>query len=203
MALLQPIWSFILHHCGDTVSHWLFPALVGYIAYATIGIYFTLKDIGPWKSTATRINQDCWPEAKEIFKIAGVQLGGYAILNIILWNTVPHRVELPPTAPALYEFLRDITVSLLIGDFLVYLEHLAHHKIFYLYKNIHSVHHRFKKDYFSWCAGWVHPFELTVFASCMIVYPALLRPIHPLSLWVYEFIFVGLLLEEHSNHDVW
>ena len=56
---------------------------------------------------------------------------------------------------------------------------------------------------FSWAAGWVHPFELTVFGFCMIVYPLILCPIHPLSLWVYEFIFVGLLLEEHSNHYVW
>ncbi len=203
MTALQPIWNFILHQWGDIVSHWFFPSIIGYIAYTIVGVYFTLKDIGPWRSTTTRINQECWPQAKEILWVAGVQLGVYAVINVVLWTTFPHHVELPLTAPSLYELFRDLSVSLLIGDFLVYVEHIAHHKIFFLYKNVHSVHHRYKKDLFSWCAGWVHPFELTVFMLCMIVYPALLCPVHPLTLWIYEFIFIALLLEEHSNHDVW
>lgn len=201
--LLQPVWNFVLGQCGDVASHWLFPSIVGFIAYGVVGIYFTLKDIGPWKSPATRINQDCWPEAKEIFWVAGIQMGVYATLNIIMWNALPHHVQLPFAAPTFYEVLRDLTISLLIGDFLVYVEHFAHHKISILYKKVHYVHHRFKKDLFSWCAGWVHPSELTIFALCMIVYPTILYPIHPLTFWVYEFIFISLLLEEHSNHDVW
>ena len=35
---------------------------------------------------------------------------------------------------------------------------------------------------FCWVAGWVHPFELSVFGFCMIVYPIILCPIHPFSL---------------------
>ncbi len=37
----------------------------------------------------------------------------------------------------------------------------------------------------------------------MIFYPTFVRTIHPLSLWAYYFLFVALLLEEHSNHNVW
>lgn len=37
----------------------------------------------------------------------------------------------------------------------------------------------------------------------MIVYPYMLSPVHPLTFWLYECIFIGILLEEHSNHDVW
>ena len=189
---------------GDTVSHWLFPSIVGYIAFTVVGIYFTLKDIGLWKkSHQARINQDDFPEVNEILRVAGIQLGVYAILNVVLWNAFAYRLELPATAPSLFEFIRDLCISLLVGDFLVYLEHFAHHKVRFLYKNVHHVHHRFKKDVFSWAAGWVHPFELTVFGTCMMLYPLILYPIHPLTLWVYEFIFVALLLEEHSNYDVW
>ena len=58
-------------------------------------------------------------------------------------------------------------------------------------------------DLFSWCASWVHPFELTVFVFCMIIYPWILSPVYPLTLWIYLSVFVALLLEEHSGHDVW
>ena len=200
---IEPIWNFIVQRWGGVVSHWLFPSIVGYIAFASFGIYFTLKDIGPWRSVTTRIYRNCLPDAKEICRVAGIQLGAYAILNLVLWQTIPHHVELPASAPSLYEVIRDVTVSLFIGDFLVYLEHIIQHKIPFLYRNVHYVHHRFKGDVFGWAAGWVHPFELTLFGVCMILYPCVVCPIHPLSLWVYEFIFVGLLVEEHSNHDVW
>ena len=71
----QPIWDFIVQRWGGVVSHWLFPAVVGYIAFASFGIYFSLKDIGPWRSVATRINQTCFPDTKEIYRVARIQCG--------------------------------------------------------------------------------------------------------------------------------
>ena len=200
---LQKVWDAVLYHGGDVVSHWLFPAIVGYAAYAIGGIYFAFKDIGPWKSTETRINKESWPKLREIFRIGGIQLGIYAILNTILWYSIPHRVTLPTAAPSCCELICDLAVSMVVGDFFVYLEHICHHKIPFLYKRVHTVHHSFRKNLFAFAAGWVHPFELTIFGLCMIVYPCMLRPTHPLTFWIYECIFVALLLEEHSCHDVW
>lgn len=154
-GMLQKIWDSIRYHGGDVVSHWLFPAIVGYTAYTVGGVYFMLKDIGPWKSHATRINKDSWPQAREIFRVAGIQLGVYAILNVIFWYSIPRHVELPTAAPSFYELIRDLAISLVIGDFIVYLEHLTNHRILFLYRKIHTVHHRFRKDIIICLGCWM------------------------------------------------
>ena len=110
---------------------------------------------------------------------------------------------MPKLAPTVLELVCDFCLSLLIRDFLVYLEHLVQHKSIFLYKHIHYIHHHYKADLFSWCAGWVHPFELMAFTLCMIVHPWILFPVHPLTLWIYLSVFIALFLEEHSGHDVW
>lgn len=202
-SLLQPLWSYLVHRWGSVISYTLFPAGVGWVVYTGVGIYFALKDLGPWRSESTRIHKDVWPTKKEVFRVGGIQTAIYALLNVLMWYVYPHHVKVPIEAPTVWEFLRDLCISLLVGDFLVYWEHRIHHQLRFLYTNVHYVHHRFKADLFAWAAGWVHPFELIVFAFCMIVYPWLLCPVHPLTLWVYISIFVCLLLEEHSGHDVW
>ena len=201
--LLQPLWSYLLEHWGSIISYWMFPAIVGWFVYVGVGCYFALKDIGPWRSEATRVHKDEWPTARDILYVGGVQAGIYTLMNVGVWLVDDHSVALPTEAPTVWEFVRDLTVSLVVGDFLVYLEHIVHHKVSFLYSNVHYVHHRFKTDLFAWCAGWVHPFETAVFAFCEILYPCILYPVHPLTLWVFEFVFISLLLEEHSGHDLW
>ena len=200
---LQQIWSYIVQRWGGVVSHWLFPAVVGYITLVTLGIYFTLKDIGPWPWRSARINQNCLPDAQQMFRVASIQCVLYAVGITTFWLAIPHHVELPPTVPTLYEFLRDVSTSLVIGDFLYFLQHIIHHKIPFLWRKVHYVHHRYKRDVFCWAVGWAHPFEMILGLLAIFVYPCVISPIHPLSLWVYESIFFGLLMEEHSNHDVW
>lgn len=203
MTLLQPVWNFILHHWGHVVSWWLFPSIVGLLAYVTVGIYFTLKDIGPLRSEATRIHKDVPLEAKEVFRIGSMITCTYAVLNAIAWFTSPHHITMPDQAPTIWEFARDFAISLLVGDFLVYVEHITHHKIRFLYRHVHCVHHSYKHDLFSWAASWVHPIEQLCFALCMVAYPWLLNPVHPLTLWAFEFVFIALVMEEHSGHDIW
>ena len=198
---IQQIWSYIIQRWDGVVSHWLFPAVVGYVVLVTLAIYFTLKDIGPFKSA--RINQNPLPDAKYMFRVASFQCISYAAGIIIFWIAIPHHVELPPTVPTLSEFFLDLSISLVIGDFLYFLQHILHHKIPFLWKKVHYVHHRFKRDVFCWAVGWAHPFEMILGLLAVFVYPCAIRPIHPLSMWVYVSIFFGLLVEEHSNHDVW
>ena len=188
-VLLQPLWSYLLEHWGGLLSYWMFHAIVGWFVYVGVGLYFALKDIGPWRSEATRLHKEDWPTAREILYVGGVQVGVYTLMNVGVWLVDNHSVELPTDAPTVWEFVRDLATCLLVGDFLVYLEHIAHHKLSFLYSKVHYVHHRFKTDLFAWCAGWVHPFETAVFALCEILYPCVLCPVHPLTLWVFECIF--------------
>ena len=203
--LLQPLWNYILRDWSNLVSLWFFPSLLGWVVYVGVGVYFMLKDVGPLRSEATRLHKGDadWPTWRKVLYVGGTQIGIYALINAAFWICLPYHVVMPELAPTVWELVRDFCTSMLIGDFLVYLEHIVHHKILFLYKHVHHVHHCFRTDLFSWCAGWVHPFELTVFALCMIIYPWILSPVHPLTLWIYLSVFVALLLEEHSGHDVW
>ena len=201
--LLQPLWSYLIDRWGHVISYWFFPLLVGMAAFVVVGIYFVLKDFGPWRSEATRIYKDVWPTKWKVFEVGGIQMGIYVLLNLIMWNVFPYHVELPAEAPTVWELVRDLTLSLLVSDFLTYLEHIINHKIRFMYTHVHYVHHCFKADVFAWCAGWVHPFESVEFFLCMTLFPWLLYPVHPLTLWIHMGIFVALLLEEHSGHDVW
>lgn len=201
--VLQPVWDCILSNCGQLVSFWLFPIILGWIVYTSVGIYFSVKDIGPWRSERTRIHKDIWPSKSKVLYIGGIQVILYALMNIFFWFAFPYFVKMPKEAPTLWEVGRDFCISMLIGDFLIYLDHVLHHKVKFLYRNIHYVHHRFTNDLFSWCAGWVNPIENLVFAFLLMLYPWLLFPIHPLSLWIFEGVFIALFLEEHSGHDVW
>ena len=131
--LLQPLWSYLTDRWGFLISYWLFPALVGLVAYMGVGIYFTLKDIGPWRSEATHIHKGEWPTKREVFRVAGMQIAIYTLLNVIMWYFFPYHVELPAEAPTVWELLRDLTISLLVSDFLTYLEHIINHKSRFLY----------------------------------------------------------------------
>ena len=82
---------------------------------------------------------------------------------------------LPEEAPTLLEFIRDLTTAVIIGDFLMFLNHIMHHKVKYLYKNVHYIHHQVKSDMFSWSTGWVHPLESITNAFLMLLY-AYIRP---------------------------
>ena len=74
------------------------------------------------------------------------------------------------------------------------------HTIPFLRTHIHSVHHGYHAP-FSWAGGVVHPLEDVVVIGCQIVTPLTLGH-HPLSFWVFVALWVVLLVEEHSGHDV-
>ena len=87
--LLQPLWSYLTDRWGYVISYWLFPTLVGLVVYVVVGFYFALKDIGPWRSEATRIHKDFWPTTKQVFQVGGTQVGIYIIVNLIISSPRP------------------------------------------------------------------------------------------------------------------
>ena len=143
--LLQPLWNYILRDWSNLVSLWFFPSLLGWVVYVGVGVYFMLKDVGPLRSEATRLHKGDadWPTWRKVLYVGGTQIGIYALINAAFWICLPYHVVMPELAPTVWELVRDFCTSMLIGDFLVYLEHIVHHKILFLYKHVHHVHHRF------------------------------------------------------------
>lgn len=109
------------------------------------------------KSEKTRIHNDTWPTVRKIINVGGIQVAVYTIFNTLLWYALPYTFNvLPKEVPTLLEFVCDLSTTIIISDFLIFLNHFMHQKVKYLYKKVHYIHHQFRNDMFSWCAGWVH-----------------------------------------------
>jgi len=113
-----------------------------------------------------------------------------------------YRVDLPQRAPSLFEFARDLTIMLIVGDYYIYFEHRTMHHFPVLRDHIHSVHHEYKKV-FSWAGGWVHPLEDLAAVVTQVTCPVVFLHPHPLTFWVFVCLWTLLLVDEHSGHDVW
>jgi cholesterol 25-hydroxylase len=58
--------------------------------------------------------------------------------------------ELPRLAPGLWEFIWQQAAALVIFDFEYYVWHVIHHRVRWLYRNVHSVHHQYSSP-----SSWV------------------------------------------------
>lgn len=197
--MLQPLWDLIVRVGEPAVSHWLFPAWVGLASFTLTCLYFTVKDLR--RDASTKIDPTRWPSAQDMRRAAIPQLVVYVGANALATWAMPHHVDLPALAPSLPGLLLEVALCLVISDFLIYWEHRVMHAIRWLRRRIHSVHHAYTYP-FSWAGGWVHPLEDMVVIGCVTA-PAMLIGVHPLSFWVFVVIWVALLIEEHSGHDVW
>ena len=195
--ILTKPWSACLHYGEPYVSHWLFPGWLTLISYVLICVYFTVLDVGRCSS---KIQKDWWPSYGDMVRAAVPQLLAYFGLNLLFTLLYPDHLTLPRAPPSLATFLGEVCASFVVGDFLIYTEHRVMHAVPWLRNNIHSVHHEYHAP-FGWAGGWVHPLEDVVVVLCQISFP-LLYGVHPLSLWVFSFVWVALLVEEHSGHDV-
>eukprot|EP00494_Astrolonche_serrata_P033108 UN33377 len=201
--LLDPLWDWIIAdpERKEFCSHFLFPSLLGMLAFYILCIYFTVLYDLP-RNIATKIQKDKWPSFKEICDAAIPQLIIYPVLNFISWKLQPFYNELPDRAPTMPELVRDLVINFILGDFLIYWNHRMMHTIPWLRHNIHSVHHKYTSC-FSWAGGWVHPLEDAIVVGTQVIAPCWLLPCHPLSFWIFVIFWVTCLVEEHSGHDVW
>lgn len=196
-GILEQPWHWSLKAGEGAVTHWLFPGWLTLVSYVLICVFFTWKDVMRHDS---KIQKDWWPTTGDMVRAAVPQLVAYIGLNGLFTWLYPQHVVLPSSAPSLLRFAAEVTACFIVGDFLIYVEHRVMHAIPWLNKNIHSVHHAYHAP-FGWAGGWVHPLEDLVVVACQTTFP-IVYGVHPLSFWVFSFIWVVLLVEEHSGHDV-
>ncbi|MDP2436596.1 MAG: sterol desaturase family protein [archaeon] len=194
---LSHVWEWMLRVGNPYVSHWLFPGWLTLAAYVLVCLYFTYKDVMRHES---KIQKDWWPSLGDMARAAVPQLAVYTGLNGLFTYLYPIYLELPQEAPSLLGFFLEVATSFVVGDFLIYAEHRVMHAVPFLRNSIHSVHHAYHAP-FGWAGGWVHPLEDAVVVACQVAFP-LSYGVHPLSLWAFTFVWVLLLIEEHSGHDV-
>jgi sterol desaturase/sphingolipid hydroxylase (fatty acid hydroxylase superfamily) len=178
-------------------------------------LLFTIVDL---RGARAKNPGNRYPTRRELSAYGGVVFTTLTVITVpdvlqLWWSgvTPAHVLALAPDR-ALWILILELLFVLVAADALTFLEHWVRHRIPWLWKNVHLVHHSFDHrgaSLFSWAGIWVHPIEALVFLLAMLAGPTLLAlsglyVVHPLSLWAGLFLYVALVVEEHSGFDfVW
>lgn len=196
--LLQPLWSATLTRWPWLVGHAGFFGLVGVVSFVLTCLGFSYLDIT--RNMETKIQKQWFPSVGDMVRTGLPQVSIYIVGNALGYVFGYHHLNLPLEAPRLAVLLEQVLMCFIVGDFNIYWEHRIMHEVPFLRKNIHSWHHAYKCP-FSWAGGIVHPMEDAMVLVCQLSWPFLMG-YHPLSYWIFFFLWVIFLVEEHSGHDV-
>lgn len=118
-------------------------------------------------------------------------------LTVLHWYWRP--VSYPSQAPGLFRLVWDILACLLLFDFQYFVWHLLHHKVPWLYKTFHKVHHKYTSTFAlttEYSGAW-ETLSLGFFAA---VNPLLLG-CHPMTEMLFFVLNIWLSVEDHSGYD--
>lgn len=204
LSLLQPVWNLALENASYYRSP-LFPIVLGVGSFFLFTIPFTVIDfVGrEWRwAKRYRIH----PETT----VTWSTISGAVALT--LWNQVLYILpvsvaqcvwtpdtDLPLLAPPLWQFLWHALASLIVYDFAIYVWHVVHHRNRWLYRNVHSVHHRSSVVH-CWVSQYVHPWELFCVGLFGTTAPWVVGA-HPMTCWGFMTLNAFLGVETHSGYD--
>uniref|UniRef100_A0A914WPM9 Fatty acid hydroxylase domain-containing protein n=1 Tax=Plectus sambesii TaxID=2011161 RepID=A0A914WPM9_9BILA len=203
--LLQPIWDWVINGREDILRSPLFPPFYALSIDYSFVLIFTIIDLFfadvpffkkykiqsdrkvTWDLAKKSLWLQLWNQLLWIYPMALVQL---------LW--VP-PTPLPPVAPTMWEFCSQLLIFFLMFDFGYFVFHVVHHRVKFLYRWCHSVHHMYSSP-FTAAAQHLHPFELFV-VSLMVTCIPWLFPTHCLTYWAWFFIAQAVSYEVHTGYD--
>ena len=190
---MQALWNFLLQHVGvDLLGHpLLFTAAIVTTVVAT-GVAFSLVDVFVTKQVPL----------KEAAVYMAITLPGYLVVFVLLrWLPITTRVPVPLQAPGALEFIRDMALCLLIGDFLSYWWHRLEHGNRFIFRHVHHVHHKVARPLSVWSGFYVHPIESFCVFTTFYIYPFLVG-VHPLTFLAYASLNTFVTMVTHCGYDM-
>nr|XP_023686799.1 cholesterol 25-hydroxylase [Paramormyrops kingsleyae] len=118
-------------------------------------------------------------------------------LSVIHWYYRP--TYHPSDAPELHRMILEIVACLLLFDFQYFVWHLLHHKVPWLYRTFHKVHHKYTTTFAlttEYSGAW-ETLSLGFFAS---INPRLLG-CHPMTEMLFFVLNIWLSVEDHCGYD--
>ena len=141
-----------------------------------------------WRHVKHAISRTTWNQFVYILPISMAQW---------LWMSPS---DLPARAPGFFEVMWHCIASLAIFDFEYWVWHSTHHKVRFLYKYVHSIHHEFYAP-FSWVTQHLHPWELISVGIFTYTSPMFFDA-HPLTQWVFQYFAIWVSVEAHIGFDL-
>lgn len=192
---LQPIWDFMLENVGTgfmSSPAFLLTAVV--LGVYVPGIVFSIVDVLLTKRLTLAESWAVYWRAMRWYSIS------YLVgLVVLLSIPMPFTLIVPTAAPPLTEFLLDLLLYFLVGDFASYVWHRLEHAYGPYAKKVHYFHHMDKPPLSIWTAMVVHPVEgITVFFFFHIY--GILFSIHPFTFAVAAFLLTTVTMITHCGY---
>ncbi len=192
-AVLQPAWDVLqhaLHPSFISSPAFIFTAVV--LGVYLPGILFSIVDV----FVSRRLSlAECWA----VYWRAMRWYSAAYVLGMIVLLALPFRLTIPQTAPSLAEFLTDLLLYFLLGDFVSYVWHRLEHAYGPYARKVHHVHHRDKPPLSIWTAMVVHPIEGISVFFCFHLY-GMLFSIHPFTFAVAAFALTTVTMITHCGY---
>ncbi|KAJ7324172.1 hypothetical protein JRQ81_017192 [Phrynocephalus forsythii] len=202
--VLQPLWDLVRSQ-DALIRSPFFPVLFNFTIYTGFCLPFVALDFCSARVPALRkykIQPQAAPTLGMILRCLAQCVYHHAIgifpATVAHWYWAP--VTLPRKAPGLPQLLWEVTACLLLFDFLYFLWHLLHHKVPWLYKTFHKVHHKHVST-FALTTQYSSMWELLWLGCFAAVCPALVR-CHRLTEMTFHIVNIWLSVEDHCGYDL-
>lgn len=192
--LLQPIWDFLRNQLGDFLGSPGFPLTAVVLGIYVPGVVFSVVDVFVTKRMT-------WRQCLAVYWRAMKWYGTVYIvaLTALILFPLPFSFDIPSAAPTLTEFVRDLVLYFLIGDFFSYWWHRIEHQNSWYAQRVHRVHHMDRPPLSIWTAMVVHPVEgFSVFVFFHLY--GIVFPIHLLTWAVAAFAMTAVTMITHSGY---
>jgi len=205
-SVLQPVWDVVLAHSYYTTSP-LWPIFVSNTFFFVCMIPYVILDfygLDHW-SWVKRYKiypevRVTWTQARQCLSLTMWNQMLFVLpISVVQWVWTPVTV-FPRRAPSLFEFLWQMYVALAIFDAFFYIFHITFHRVKFLYRHVHSVHHRFARVNI-WVAQYDHPWELISLGFLGTISPLLLGA-HPLTSWAFMMLNDWVGADSHGGYDL-
>jgi len=149
--LLQPVWDLCVAR-ESVVASPLFPIVLAVVFYFGCMLPFTLVDlfgsqwawvrrykiqpgrVVTWPAVRNAVVLTLWNHVLYILPVSVAQC---------VWMSNTH---LPTLAPRLWDFIWQQCAALVLFDAEYYAWHYLHHRVRWLYRHVHSVHHQYSRS---------------------------------------------------------
>ncbi|CAH1796329.1 unnamed protein product [Owenia fusiformis] len=202
--ILQPIWDLRIGYEYYLCSP-LFPIVLSVSFYFLCVFPPTLVDLfgreWAWyqKYKIQNNKEVTWKHVRQAMMITIWNQIVYVLpAAMAQWIWVPPN-PLPERAPTLFEYSWHVMACLLLFDFEFFVWHYIHHKVRFLYKVVHSVHHRFYSP-FSLVTQYMHPWELFSLGIIQTTAPMVFQ-CHPMTSWGYMTGAIIVGVDAHVGFD--
>uniref|UniRef100_G1SDI5 Cholesterol 25-hydroxylase n=1 Tax=Oryctolagus cuniculus TaxID=9986 RepID=G1SDI5_RABIT len=200
---LQPLW--------DRLKTWeavlqspFFPVIFSIFTYVGFCLPFVVLDfLCPWLPALRRykIHPDFSPSPRQLLPCLGQTLYQHLVfvfpVSLLHWARSPAHLPLEP--PELLQLVRHVVLCLLLFDTEFFAWHVLHHKVPWLYRTFHKVHHS-NSSPFALATQYMSVWELFSLGFFDIANVTLLG-CHPLTVLIFHVVNIWLSVEDHSGYD--